>query len=182
MSIEATLSLPEDLYEDVKRWAALTGQDLSNAITYALTIGLNRTHTAARAETPVSLLPDEDVLALSRAQRNSPEGRCLTTLLENQCQGLLTEREWPHPDRARASLRRALAAAHGSPDRSDTARSVAAFGRMNPRAIANTLHARARAQAASHCGHGLTRRENVPRVLGTERIIPLRLHNLATLR
>ena len=95
MSIEVTLSLPEDLYEDVKRWAALTGQDLSDAITYALTLGLNRAHTVPRVETPVSLLPDEDVLALSRAQRNSPEGRCLTTLLENQRQGLLTERERP---------------------------------------------------------------------------------------
>ena len=95
MSIEVTLSLQEDLYEDVKRWAALNQQDLSDVITYALTIVLNRVHAAPKPEPPVSSLSDEEVLARSRAQRNSLRGRRLTTLLEKQRQGLLTEGERP---------------------------------------------------------------------------------------
>ena len=95
MSVEVTVSLPEALYEEARGWAALTQQDLPDAITYALTLGLNRARTFARVETPVSSLSDDDVLALSRAQKRSREGQRLTRLLENQRQGLLTESEIP---------------------------------------------------------------------------------------
>ena len=72
MSTQVTLTLPDQLYEHARRWAAITQRDLSETLTNALTIVLTPVYTTPRLERPVSSLPDEDVLALSKRRWGWP--------------------------------------------------------------------------------------------------------------
>ncbi len=95
MSTRVTLTLPDELYEHARRWATITQRDLSETLTDALTIVLTPVYTMPSLEKPVSLLSDEDVLALSRAQMKPAQGRRLSELLEKQRESVLTESERP---------------------------------------------------------------------------------------
>ena len=95
MNTQVTLTLPDELYEHARRWAITTQRDLSETLTDALTIVLTPVYTTPRLERPVSSLPDEDVLALSKAQMRPAQGRRLSELLENQREGMLTRNERP---------------------------------------------------------------------------------------
>ncbi len=95
MNTQVTLTLPDELYEHARRWAIITQRDLSETLTDALAIVLTPVYTTPRLERPVSSLPDEDVLALSKAQMRPAQGRRLSKLLENQREGMLTRNERP---------------------------------------------------------------------------------------
>ena len=95
MSTQVTLTLPDQLYEHARRWATITQRDLSETLTDALTVVLTPVHTTPRLERPVSSLPDEDVLALSKTQMRPAQGRRLSELLEEQREGVLIESEHP---------------------------------------------------------------------------------------
>ena len=95
MSTQVTLTLPDQLYEHARRWATITQRDLSETLTNALTIVLTPVYTTPRLERPVSSLPDEDVLALSKTQMRPAQGRRLSELLEEQREGVLIESEHP---------------------------------------------------------------------------------------
>lgn len=95
MSTQVTLTLPDELYEHARRWATITQRDLSETLTDALTIVLTPVYTMPSLEKPVSLLSDEDVLGLSRAQMKPAQGQRLSELLEKQREGGLTESERP---------------------------------------------------------------------------------------
>jgi hypothetical protein len=93
MSTEVTLTLSDELYEQAKRWAAITQRDLSETLTDALTTVLPPVHTTSEFKQPVSALSDEEVLALSQAQMETTLGERLGALLEKQREGTLTEAE-----------------------------------------------------------------------------------------
>jgi len=93
MNTQVTLTLSDELYEHAKRWATLAQRDLSEILTDALTIVLTPVYTAPRLEKPISSLSDEEVLALSKAQMNSEQGRRLSKLLEKQREGMLSKGE-----------------------------------------------------------------------------------------
>ena len=95
MNTQVTLMLSDELYERARRWATITQRDLSETLTDALTIVLTPVYTTPRLERPVSSLSNEDVLALSKAQMGSAQGRRLSKLLERQREGTLTESECP---------------------------------------------------------------------------------------
>ena len=95
MSTQVTLTLPDQLYEHARRWATITQRDLSETLTDALTVVLTPVYTTPRLERPVSSLPDEDVLALSKTQMRPAQGRRLSELLEEQREGVLIESEHP---------------------------------------------------------------------------------------
>ena len=95
MSTQVTLTLPDELYEHARRWATITQRDLSETLTDALIIVLTPVYTTPRLERPVSLLSDEDVLALSRAQMKPAQRRRLSELLEKQREGALAKGERP---------------------------------------------------------------------------------------
>jgi hypothetical protein len=63
MSIQVTLTLPDNLYESARRWAAITRRDLSETLTDALTMMLPPVSPAPSLKQPVDVLSDEDVLA-----------------------------------------------------------------------------------------------------------------------
>ncbi|MEE8391228.1 MAG: hypothetical protein V3S14_10600 [Anaerolineae bacterium] len=81
MSTQVTLTLPDELYEYARRWAMITQRDLAETLADALTIVLTPVYTTPRLERSVSLLSDEDVLTLSKAQMRLVQGRRLSELL-----------------------------------------------------------------------------------------------------
>ena len=93
MNTQVTLTLPTELYERAYRWAAMTQQELPEMLTDALSVVLTPLHAAPKPEKPVSMLSDEDVLALSTAQMTTAQGQRLSTLLARQREGALDERE-----------------------------------------------------------------------------------------
>lgn len=93
MSTEVTLTLSDELYEQAKRWAAITQRDLSETLTDALTIVLTPVHTTPEFEQPVAAFSDEEVLALSQAQMETNLGERLGALLEKQREGVLAVAE-----------------------------------------------------------------------------------------
>jgi len=95
VSTQVTLTLPDELYEHARRWATITQRDLSETLTDALTIVLTPVYTMPSLEKPVSLLSDEGVIALSRAQMKPAQGRRLSELLEKQREGALAKGERP---------------------------------------------------------------------------------------
>lgn len=95
MKTQVTLTLPDELYERAERWATITRQDLSEALTDALAIVLRPTYVAPKLEKPVSSLSDQEVLALSKVQMAPTQGRRLGELLEKQREGELPDNERP---------------------------------------------------------------------------------------
>jgi len=95
VSTQVTLTLPDELYEHARRWATITQRDLSETLTDALTIVLTPVYTMPSLEKPVSLLSDEGVIALSRAQMKLAQGQRLSELLEKQREGALAKGERP---------------------------------------------------------------------------------------
>lgn len=92
MSIQVTLTLPDKLYQHAQWWATMTEQELSSALTEALTLTLTPlfplTHTA---QTAMTALSDDDVLALSQLKMQAEQGERLSLLLGKQREGQLTQ-------------------------------------------------------------------------------------------
>jgi len=95
MKTQVTLMLPDELYERAERWATITRQDLSEALTDVLAIVLRPMHAAPKLEKPISSLSDQEVLALSKVQMEPAQGRRFGELLEKQREGELTDDERP---------------------------------------------------------------------------------------
>ena len=93
MSTQVTLTLPDELYEHARHWAAIIQRDLSETLTEALTIALTPVHTSPELEQPVTSLSDEAVLALSKTQMDPTLGQRLGVLLEKQREARLTKIE-----------------------------------------------------------------------------------------
>lgn len=93
MSTQVTLTLSNELYERARHWAILTHRDLSETLTDALTVVLTPMFTLPRLERPVSLLSDEQVLALAKVQMRPAQGQRLSELLEKQREGTLAPSE-----------------------------------------------------------------------------------------
>jgi hypothetical protein len=89
MSKHVTIELPDELYEQAQRWAMLTSQDVNKTLTEAITLVLSPLPDQD-IETPVSVLSDEEVLALSQAQIDKHQGRRFSELLNKQGEGQLT--------------------------------------------------------------------------------------------
>ena len=95
MSMQVTLSLSNELYEQATRWAMLTQQDLSRTLTDALTVALSPLPSEPQAHEMISSLSDARVIELSKAKMSPSHGRRLSDLLEKQREGLLTDVERP---------------------------------------------------------------------------------------
>lgn len=93
MSTKVTLTLSDELYEQAKRWAAITQRDLAETLTDALTLVLTPVHMTPKFEQPVAALSDEEILALSQAQMETNLGERLGALLEKQREGTLAVAE-----------------------------------------------------------------------------------------
>lgn len=93
MSTQVTLTLPDELYEQAKRWAIVTQRDLSETLTDALAIVLTPVYTSPELEQPITNLADDELLALTQLQMKPAQGERLGELLKKQREGLLTDAE-----------------------------------------------------------------------------------------
>lgn len=92
MNNEIVLTLSPQLYERVQQWATLTQQDVSQTVTDALESALLPWAELENAP-PVSNLPDDQLLALTKISMTSTEGKRLDFLQEKQQEHPLTESE-----------------------------------------------------------------------------------------
>ncbi len=93
MAKQITLELPDELYENAKRWAAITQQAVPEALTDALAVLLTPVYAAPELEEPIASLSDEEVLALSQTQMETAQGKRMDELLEKRRERPLTESE-----------------------------------------------------------------------------------------
>ena len=91
--MEVTLQLPDHLYEQARQWAAITQQELDDALTDALTVILTPVHTAPQFEKPITDLSDEEVLAQAEMSMPSTQGQRLSILLSRQREGTLADED-----------------------------------------------------------------------------------------
>lgn len=92
MSNEIVLNLSPRLYERVQQWSTLTQQDLSQTVADALESAFIPWAELENAP-PVSDLPDDQLLALTRISMTAIEGKRLDFLQEKQQDHPLTELE-----------------------------------------------------------------------------------------
>jgi hypothetical protein len=93
MSRQVTLTLPEELHRRAQRWAAITQQDLDEALIDALCIALTLASDLPRSSNPIQSLSDEELLDRCRIAMDPAQGRKLSSLLEKQRMGMLTAEE-----------------------------------------------------------------------------------------
>jgi hypothetical protein len=93
MSVQVTLTLPDELYETATRWAALTRHDLTDTLTDALYVALSPRNILPAQDKPLSALSDAEVIALCGTDANAEPARRVNELLEKQREGALKSRE-----------------------------------------------------------------------------------------
>jgi hypothetical protein len=91
--MEVTLHLPDILYERAQQWAAITHQELDEALTDALNVVLTPIHTSPELETPVESLTDDELLAEAALRMPPERGRRLSELSTRRREGLLSDEE-----------------------------------------------------------------------------------------
>jgi len=91
--MEITLQLSDKLYEQARQWAAITQQELDDALTDALSVVLTPVYTSPELEKPVASLSDEELLAQSQAQMATSQGQRFSQLLRQQREDNLSEEE-----------------------------------------------------------------------------------------
>lgn len=93
MSKRVTLTLSAELYEQIQRWAAVTGQDLKETLIDALTIALAPVFDAPRPSNPITTLSDEELLDRCKVEMDPYKAQRLSRLLQKERAGLLKDAE-----------------------------------------------------------------------------------------
>lgn len=83
MSIQVTLTLPDEMHETAQQWATMMHSDLSETLIDALSLVLTPVLPTSELP-PVSSLSDEDVASLTVAQMPTTAGVRLDELLEQR--------------------------------------------------------------------------------------------------
>lgn len=91
--MEVTLHLPDKLYEQARQWAAITQQELDEALTGALAVILTPVYTTSQLEKPVVRLSDAEVLAQTEIKMSPTQGQRFSTLLTRQREDTLSEED-----------------------------------------------------------------------------------------
>ena len=93
MSTQVTLTLPDDLVKNAQDWSALTHRTVTETLTDALRSVLTPIEIDPKSEESISLLNDEEVLALAHVKMNERQAAELNRLLVIQREGTLSESE-----------------------------------------------------------------------------------------
>jgi len=95
MSTQITLTLPDDVYQRVERFARLANRDLASILADTIQLSIPPVSPEAAALEPVSVLSDEQVMALTQLEMEPDQDARLSELLDRQQAGILTEEERP---------------------------------------------------------------------------------------
>jgi hypothetical protein len=97
MSTCVTVTLPDDVYRSAERLAQLTSRDVADVLADTLTLSLPALNPSAVAVRAVAWLSDAEVLELTELQMEPEQDRRLSTLLQRQQAGELSDAERPEP-------------------------------------------------------------------------------------
>jgi hypothetical protein len=91
MSTQITITLTDDVYQKADRFARLANRDIASVLADTIQSSIPNISEAATTLVPISLLSDADVLALTELQMEAAQDIQLSTLLDRQQAGLLTD-------------------------------------------------------------------------------------------
>lgn len=91
MSTQITITLTDDVYQKADRFARLANRDIASVLADTIQSSIPNISEAATTLTPIPLLSDADVLALTELQMEPAQDIQLSALLDRQQAGLLTD-------------------------------------------------------------------------------------------
>ncbi len=95
MSTKITITLPDEIYQRAERFARLANRDVASILADTLQLSIPLVSTEVNNLEPVSVLSNEQVLALTELQMEPEQDTRLSELLDRQQAGTLTEDERP---------------------------------------------------------------------------------------
>ncbi|MBW4547916.1 MAG: hypothetical protein KME25_26250 [Symplocastrum torsivum CPER-KK1] len=93
MSTQITITLPDEVYQRVERFARLANRDIASVLAETIQLSIPAISPEAAALEPISTLSDEQVIALTQLQMEPEQDARLSDLLDRQQSGILTETE-----------------------------------------------------------------------------------------
>jgi hypothetical protein len=93
MTTQITITLSDELYAQAEQFARLANRDVASVLLNAIHSSIPPTSAKAAALEPISLLSNEQVLALTEVHMEPGEDIYVSELLDKQQAGTLTETE-----------------------------------------------------------------------------------------
>lgn len=93
MSTQITITLPDEVYQQIERFARLANRDVASILADTIQNSIPFTRADIFDLKPVSDLSDEQVLALTELQMEPDQDARLSELLDRQQAGILVENE-----------------------------------------------------------------------------------------
>lgn len=93
MSTEVTITLTDEAFQQVERFARLANRDVASVLAETIYSSIPYVGEDVAELEPVADLPDEQVLALTQLQMEPEQDAELSRLLDRQQGGLLTQAE-----------------------------------------------------------------------------------------
>jgi hypothetical protein len=93
MATEVTITLPDEVYQRAERFALLANRDLNSVLADTVGASLFSIQPHLTNLTPIDLLPDPEILALSNLQMDPAQDARLSELLEKQRERSLLSNE-----------------------------------------------------------------------------------------
>jgi hypothetical protein len=93
MSTKITITLPDEIYQRAERFARLANRDIASILADTLQLSIPPVSTEVNNLAPVSVLSDEQVLALTDLKMEPEQDTRLSELLDCQQAGTLSEDE-----------------------------------------------------------------------------------------
>ncbi len=93
MSTQVAVTLPDEVYHRAERLAQLTNRKIAEILADTIELSLPPFSFQSEPVRPIAELSDEEVLALTELQMEPDQDRRLSTLLDRQQAGVLTEAE-----------------------------------------------------------------------------------------
>ena len=93
METQVTVTLPEGVYQRAELLARLTDRDVTDVLADTIKLSLSPLNLHSKVSKPIAALSDEEVLSLAELQMDESQDRRLSTLLNKQGAGKLTEAE-----------------------------------------------------------------------------------------
>ncbi|HAX86822.1 MAG TPA: hypothetical protein DCY91_11315 [Cyanobacteria bacterium UBA11370] len=93
MSTQITVTLPDEVYQRVQRLAQLASRDVADILTDAIKLSIPPVSLHTETIEPISVLSDEQIIALTQLQMEPEQDQRLSDLLDKQQAGILTNNQ-----------------------------------------------------------------------------------------
>ncbi|MBD2456196.1 hypothetical protein H6G80_19220 [Nostoc sp. FACHB-87] len=95
MSTQITITLPDEIYQHAERFAKLANRDVASILADTIQLSIPSVRAEVNNLEPVSVLANEQILALTELQMEPEQDSRLSELLERQQAGTITDNERP---------------------------------------------------------------------------------------